>query len=175
VPRNESESCHKALLVARHRGVGEAPCQCFSPAGNQRRRQAKLLLSALHHAAPSRIRQCNQRLPKRMRATSRARARLKRHACAGGPRWSLRLRQGVDAHRSREPIGTSFHRGLRTSARSRCLSWWTGAGKRWPIVCGRSETPFTHNSHWPRRAFPSIGCRANVGHLRRRCGTGPEI
>jgi len=57
-----------------------------------------------------------QRLSKRMRVPSRARAWLKRNACASGPSRSGRLKEWVDANCSREPVGRTFAGGLRTSA-----------------------------------------------------------
>ena len=50
----------------------------------------------------------NQRLTERMRVPRGARTRLERDARAGGPCWSVCLKQRIDAHRAGEPIGRTF-------------------------------------------------------------------
>jgi hypothetical protein len=72
--------------------------------------------SALYPAAAG---SDDQRLSKWMRVPSRARPRLKRNACAGGPRRSGALKERVDADCSREPIvlllgrQPMYHLGMR--------------------------------------------------------------
>ena len=89
--------------------VGAAPCQCFSPGGNQITSPGPNFFDraapALYASAASRYDQC---LPQRMGVPCCPGARLERDDCAGNTRGIASLEWRVNAHRAGKPVGRSF-------------------------------------------------------------------
>ena len=111
--------------------VGAAPCQCFSPGGNQTTSPGRISSTG----PPSRCTRPqpggdDQRLPERVRVPRRARARLERDARARHARRVWRLEQRVDADRAGEPVRRSFARRLRTDS----LDFHGGHPLVWPFA-----------------------------------------
>ena len=83
--------------------VGVAPCQCFSPGGNQTTSPGRISSIGPPHALrPAAARRHDQRLAERVRVPRRPGARLERDAGADGACRVGRLEQRIDPHRAGE-------------------------------------------------------------------------
>ena len=97
--------------------VGAAPCQCFSPGGNQITSPGRISsIGPPQRWCAAAARRHDEGLAQRVSVPGSSGGRFEGYACARRVGWSDWLKQRIDAYGASEPVGGSFAGRLRTSS-----------------------------------------------------------